>query len=69
MEASGLQYVEDSMGHRIAVIMPIDDYNNMMEQLEELEDIKAYDAAKASGEKAVPFDQATKEIEAARDDL
>ncbi len=34
--------------------------------LEELEDIRAYDAAKASGEQTVSFDQAIAEIEQRR---
>lgn len=69
MKALKLQYIEDKLGKKIAVILPIDDYNDMVEQVEELDDIKAYDAAKASGEKAVPFDKATREIEKARNDL
>jgi hypothetical protein len=37
-----------------------------MEELEELESIRAYDAAKSSGEEAIPFEQAIKEIEKQR---
>jgi len=49
--------------------MPIDQYNKMMEQLEEIDDIRAYDAAKAEEDEVIPFDQAVNEIEAKRDDL
>ncbi|MFO7978521.1 MAG: hypothetical protein R6U64_07660 [Bacteroidales bacterium] len=63
------QFIEDDKGRRIAVLLPIEDYNNMLEQLEELEDIKAFDAAKASDDEVIPFDQAVKEIEANRNDL
>ncbi len=69
MEALRLQYIEDNLGQKIAVILPIDDYTNMVEQLEELEDIKLYDTAKSSRDKSVPFDQAVNEIEAGRNDL
>ena len=31
--------------------------------MEELESIRAYDAAKSSGDEAIPFDQAVREIE------
>jgi hypothetical protein len=44
--------------------MPIDQYNKMMEQLEEIDDIRAYDAAKAEEDEVIPFDQAVNEIEA-----
>ena len=64
-----LQFIEDSKGHKLAVILPIEKYNDMLEQLEELEDIKAYDAAKASDDEVIPFDQAVKEIEKKRNDL
>lgn len=49
--------------------MPIDQYNKMMEQLEEIDDIRAYDAAKAKEDEVIPFDKAVKEIEEGRDDL
>ncbi len=63
------QFIEDNQGQRIAVLLPIDAYNNMLEQLEEMDEIKAYDAAKASDDEVIPFDQAIKEIEAKRNDL
>jgi hypothetical protein len=40
--------------------------NTAIEELEELESIRAYDAAKASGDQAIPFAQAIAEIEAER---
>lgn len=46
MGAIRQQFIDDNQGHRIAVLLPIEDYNNMLEQLEEIDDIKAYDAAK-----------------------
>lgn len=69
MGAVRQQFIEDNQGHKIAVLLPIDDYNNMLKQLEEMDDIKAYDAAKASDDEIIPFDQAIKEIEAKRNDL
>jgi hypothetical protein len=38
----------------------------MLAEIEELESIRAYDAAKASGDEAAPFLKAAKEIERAR---
>ncbi len=56
-------YVVDAKGDRIGVILPIDDYRKLLEELEELEAIRAYDAAKSSGDEAIPFEQAVREIE------
>ena len=60
------RFVVDEKGRRISVILNIDDYEKMLEELEELEAIRAYDAAKASGEQAIPFEQALAEIERKR---
>jgi hypothetical protein len=38
----------------------------MLEDLEELDDIRAFDEAKASNDEVIPFDQAVKEIEQKR---
>jgi len=69
MGALRQQFIEDKQGQRIAVLMPIDQYNKMLEQLEEIDDVKAYDAAKAGDDEIIPFDQAVNEIEAKRNDL
>lgn len=45
-------YVVDEDGNRLGVIVPIEDYRKLMEDLEELESIRAFDAAKQSGDKA-----------------
>lgn len=57
------RYVVDEEGHRIGVILDMAEYRKMIEELEELESIRAYDAAKASGDEAIPFEQAVDEIE------
>ncbi len=44
----GLQYIANNKGNRIAVILPIEEYRELLGKLEELESIRAYDAAKAS---------------------
>lgn len=56
-------YVVDENGSRVGVIVPIEDYRRLLEELEELESIRAYDAAKNSGDEAIPFEQAVREIE------
>jgi len=60
------RYLTDGQGNRTAVVLAVEDYNHLIEELEELEAIRAYDEAKASDEERVSFDQAFEEIEQAR---
>lgn len=62
-----IQFVIDSNGEKLAVILPIKDYQKLLEALEELQDIKAYDEAKKNntGER-IPMEEAFKMIEAKR---
>lgn len=57
------RYVVDENGNRISVILDIDDYKKLLEELEELECIRVYDLAKASKDEVIPFEQAIAEIE------
>ena len=57
------RYVVDENGRRVGVFLDIADYQRLLEELEELACIRAYDAAKSSGDEAVPFEQAVAEIE------
>ena len=59
------KYVVNGKGERIGVLLDMDEYRKITEEVEELESIRAYDAAKASGDEAVPFEQAIEEIEKA----
>jgi hypothetical protein len=56
-------FVIDENGNRIGVILDIASYRKLLEEIEELESIRAYDAAKSSGDEAIPFEQAVSEIE------
>jgi len=57
------RYLVDDDGNRVGVVLNIKDYHRLLQELEELDSIRAYDAAKASGDKAIPFEQAVAEIE------
>jgi hypothetical protein len=59
-------YIIDEKGNRIGVVLDIADYYRLLEELEELEAVKAYDAAKTAGDEAIPFEQAIAEIEQSR---
>jgi hypothetical protein len=56
-------FVIDRHGNRIGVFLSIDEYEKLLDELEELEAIRAYDDAKASGDVAISLEQAISEIE------
>jgi PHD/YefM family antitoxin component YafN of YafNO toxin-antitoxin module len=60
------RYVVDGKGERVGVLLDMSEYQRILEELEELESIRAYDAAKTSKEEAIPFAQAVNEIEQQR---
>tara|TARA_R110002050_G_scaffold252628_1_gene390845 strand:- start:3636 stop:3839 length:204 start_codon:yes stop_codon:yes gene_type:complete len=60
------QFITDNSGQKLAVILPIKDYNRMIEELEDLEDVKLYDKVKADNEPSIPIDEAFKMIEEER---
>ena len=57
------RFIVDENGKRIGVLLDIEDYHRLLEELEELEAIRAYDAAKASDDEGLPLEQALAEIE------
>ena len=57
------RFIVDENGKRIGVLLDIEDYHRLLEELEELEAIRAYDAAKASDDEVLPLEQALAEIE------
>ena len=61
------QFVVDESGNRTAVLLDVERYVELLEAQEELESIRAYDEAKSSGDEAILFSQAVKEIEGARE--
>ncbi|KEO71681.1 hypothetical protein [Anditalea andensis] len=60
------QFITDDDGKKLAVILPIKEYNKMVDDLEELEDIKLYDAAKKGKQEFIDAEQALREIEKKR---
>jgi hypothetical protein len=60
------QYVVDETGKRTAVLLDVQYYYELLAALEEIEAIRTYDEAKASGDETIPFNQATDEIEQQR---
>lgn len=60
------QYITDTEGKKLSVILGIQEFKSIMEELEELEDIRLYDEAKVGNEPSIPIDEAFKMIEAKR---
>jgi len=56
------EYLVDEKGNRKAVVIPISEWQQVVEMLEELDDIRAYDEAKSRPSDAIPFEQAVAEI-------
>ena len=59
-------FVIDAKGKKVSVLLPIKEYKKLLDDLEELEDIKAYDNAANRKQEFIPLDKALKEIEATR---
>ena len=57
------RYVVDDQGNRVGVVLDISDYQKLLAEIEELEALRAYDAAKSSADQTLPFEQAITEIE------
>ena len=54
------RYVVDENGKRVSVILPVEEYERMLAELEELEDLRLYNEAKAEiereGSEVVPLE-------------
>lgn len=60
------QYITDNTGKKLSVILPLQEYQKMLDDLEELEDMRLYDEAMAGNQQSIPADEAFRRIEAKR---
>lgn len=56
------QYVVDNQQTTKAVLLSVEEWKQVLEELEELEDIRAYDSAKSGSQESVLFEEAVQEI-------
>lgn len=63
MTATDTQFLTDDAGERIAVLVGIDRYRVLLDAADEIDALRAYDAAKASGDESLAFEDAIREIE------
>ncbi|MCJ7619368.1 MAG: hypothetical protein MUP64_04015 [Anaerolineae bacterium] len=57
MAALNEKYVINEKGERVSVLLDWQEYRRLLEELEELESMRAYDAAKASGDEVTPLEE------------
>lgn len=60
------KYLIDENGERIGVFLEMDEYQRILVDLEELDELRAFDHAIDSGEVSIPFDKAIDEIDRRR---
>jgi hypothetical protein len=60
------QFITDSEGNRISVVLPMEEYRALLEELDMADDIRLYDEAKASNEPSIPLEEALKMIDSER---
>jgi len=60
------QFVVNERGEKVAVVLSIEEYEKILEELEDFEDIRACNEAKALGETPIPLEQALANIERSR---
>lgn len=57
MKELTIQYIIDDKGEKSAVVVPMKMYLDLIEKLEELEDIKLYDAVKSREESSISLEE------------
>ncbi|HVW15447.1 MAG TPA: hypothetical protein VHB54_16565 [Mucilaginibacter sp.] len=61
MNAIHPQYITDEQGKKISVVIPVDEFEQLLEELEELDDIKLFDEAEKESGTSMPFDEYVKQ--------
>ncbi len=56
------KFIKNKKGENVSVVLDIKEYEKLMEELEELDDIRAYDRAKKSSGMAIPFEQIARRV-------
>ncbi len=57
------QYITDNIGKKISIVLPIKDFEALLEKIKELEDIKLYDEVKNNNDPSIPIVEAFQMIE------
>lgn len=62
------QFITDAKGTKISAIVPIKEYESILEQLDELHCIKAYDKVKSKKQHFVPATEFFEQVEKRRNE-
>ena len=60
------QYITDMQGNKISVILPVRDYERILEELDNREDVRLYDKAKSLKQEYLSAEEVFYSIEAKR---
>ena len=61
------QYIKDSNGKKSFVILPVNEFDTLLQNMEELDDIRLYDQARKEDDgQRIPMEEAFRIIEAKR---
>ncbi|MBI3695915.1 MAG: type II toxin-antitoxin system Phd/YefM family antitoxin [Acidobacteria bacterium] len=52
------RFVVDENGKPVSVLLDLEDYRRLLDELEELESLRAYDSARQAEDELIPFEQA-----------
>jgi hypothetical protein len=63
------QYITDKTGKKLSAILPMEEFKTILDELEDLEDIRLYDESKNDNEPAIAKSEAMQMIEAERKKL
>jgi hypothetical protein len=55
------QYITNDQGEKLSVILPIDEYERMLSELEDIDDVRLFDEAKKDNTPSMPFDEYVKQ--------
>lgn len=57
------QFITGNAEKKLAVVLPIKEYNKLIEELEDLEDVREFDKAMSKKQEFIPLEQVIEEIE------
>jgi hypothetical protein len=57
------EYLFDEQNQKKAVVLPFSEWEQLLDALEELDDIRAYDQAKTSPSEVIPFEDCVRELQ------
>lgn len=60
------KYITDQQGRKLSVVLSVEEFESMIERIEEMEDVRLYDQVKKSNEPSIPIDEAFEIIESLR---